>query len=120
MNTSTPESILLLSELIKTTNKLGFIPISKRFNVTQIAEYINQHNDYINTSRNVEKFTKNYVTTSMYDIGISPANLIESQQAMDSIKDPLTDVANNTIKAKQEAKNSNNPADYTTNIRGFI
>jgi len=53
----------------------------------------------------------------MYNIGISPANLIESQQALDYITKPLKDVANNTIKAKEESLE--NPANFTTNIHGI-
>ena len=53
----------------------------------------------------------------MYKIGLSPANLIESQQAMDSITKPLKDVANSTIKAQETALE--NPANFTTNIHGI-
>lgn len=55
----------------------------------------------------------------MYNIGTSPANLIESQQAMDSITKPLKDIANLTLKAIQQ-QSIDNPANYTTNIRGFV
>jgi hypothetical protein len=61
--------------------------------------YINKHNNFIYTSKDVDKFSKNYLVSSMYNIGVSPANLIESQQAMDSITGPLKDVAAETPKA---------------------
>jgi hypothetical protein len=50
----------------------------------QIVGIINHHNKYLN-SKKVTDFAKNFVVSTMYDIGISPANLIESQQAMDYI-----------------------------------
>lgn len=55
----------------------------------------------------------------MFNIGLSPANLIESQQAMDSITSPLKNVANSTDKALTP-DSSGNVANFTTNIRGFI
>jgi hypothetical protein len=64
-----------------------------------ISRYINKHNDYINTSKDVEEFSKNYVVTAMFNIGLSPANLIESQAALDSITAPLKEAANSTLKA---------------------
>jgi hypothetical protein len=54
----------------------------------------------------------------MYDIGISPANLIESQAALDSITKPLKDVANATLKALESS--IDNPANFTTNVHGFV
>jgi len=77
---------------------------------------INDHNDYINSDK-AEDFSKNYIVSSMYKIGLSPANLIESQQALDSITSPLKNVANNTIKAQEESLE--NPAGFTTNIHGI-
>jgi hypothetical protein len=89
---------------------------SVREDLPRLLEIVNEHNDYINSDK-AEDFSKNYVVASMYKIGLSPANLIESQQALDSITKPLKDVANNTIKAKEESLE--NPAGFTTNIHGI-
>jgi len=59
------------------------------------------------------------MVNSMFTIGLSPANLIESQQAMDEITGPLKAVASNTLKALNEQANDN-PADFTTNVHGFV
>jgi hypothetical protein len=89
---------------------------SVREDLPRLLEIVNEHNDYINSDK-AEDFSKNYVVASMYKIGLSPANLIESQQALDSITKPLKDVANSTIKAKEESLE--NPAGFTTNIHGI-
>lgn len=123
INNNSPEAIEMLSDFIDWCNKKGYIPSasdpSLSLAVNSIRVFINRHNNYINTSKDVEKFSKNYVVSTMYNIGISPANLIESQQALDSITGPLKEVAKLTLKALQQ-KSSDNPADYTTNIRGFV
>ena len=117
---NSPETIRIIARLIDYCNKVGYIPSASDSKyqpfVEQIAQMINDHNDYINDER-AEDFSKNYVVSSMYKIGLSPANLIESQQALDSITKPLKDVANNTIKAKEESLE--NPAGFTTNIHGI-
>lgn len=116
----TPKKIKSVAKLIDYCNKLGYIPAAKdsRYSglLEQLAQMINNHNDYINNDR-AENFSKNYVVSSMYKIGLSPANMIESQQAMDSITGPLKDVANNTIKAQEESLE--NPGGFTTNIHGI-
>lgn len=121
INTSTSESIQLLGELIRTGNRLGYIPqatnsgLNSAINV--IAQYINDHNQYINDD-SVEEYSKNYIVTSMYKIGINPANLIESQQAMDTITSPLKKVSNSTKKAKED-NSLGNVGSYATNIHGI-
>ena len=110
----------MVARYINYCNKVGYIPPAKdsRYDgfVEQLKQMINIHNDYINSDI-AEDFSKNYVVSAMYKIGLNPANMIESQQAMDSITDPLKDVANNTIKAKE--KSLENPAGFTTNIHGI-
>lgn len=127
---SNPTKIKRFSNFIKICNRLGGLPApiiigsnnqtvndsSVKEDLPKILEIVNDHNDYINDER-AEDFSKNYVVASMYKIGLSPANLIESQQALDSITKPLKDVANNTIKAKEESLE--NPAGFTTNIHGI-
>lgn len=121
INTSTLEAIRKLSIFLKYCNSKGYIPNSNNSRLqplmSKLQDIINRHNQYIYDS-NVEKFSKNYVVTSMYNIGIDPINLIESQQAMDSITGPLKSVANSTIKAQdQELGNVGN---FVTNLHGII
>ena len=115
-----PYSIRNFAKLIEYFNKLGYIPAAQDESLAPIVEKIknvvNRHNDYVNDEK-AEEFSKNYVVSSMYKIGLSPANLIESQQAMDSITGPLKSVANSTIKAQETALE--NPANFTTNIHGI-
>ena len=127
---SNPTKIERFSTFLKMCNRLGGLPApiiigsnnqtindsSVRKDLPRLLEIVNEHNNYIN-DENAEDFSKNYVVSSMYKIGLSPANLIESQQAMDSITGPLKDVANTTIKAKEESLE--NPAGFTTNIHGI-
>ena len=99
---NTPEAIRRFGKFVELCNRLGYIPKSNSpeydKTVNFIKDIINQHNDFINDD-SAEDFAKNYVVSSMYKIGLSPANLIESQQAMDSITSPLKSVSNSTIKA---------------------
>jgi hypothetical protein len=100
-------------------NEKGYIPIPQGTSnevVSSLVQVVNTHNDYIN-DENAEDFIKNFVVNSMYEIGISPANLIESQQAMDGITAPLKDVANSTKKAQTQTYD--NPFNFTTNIHGI-
>ena len=127
---SNPVKIKRFSNFIKMCNRLGGLPApiiigsnnqtindsSVREDLPRLLEIVNEHNDYINSDK-AEDFSKNYVVASMYKIGLSPANLIESQQALDSITSPLKNVANNTIKAQEESLE--NPAGFTTNIHGI-
>jgi hypothetical protein len=46
--------------------------------VDKIKKIVNKHNNYINSDK-AEEFSKNFIVATMYNIGISPANLIESQ-----------------------------------------
>lgn len=123
VNTSTVEAIEALSKFIEYCNKHQYIPSSNNsyYNlaINAIRGHINKHNNYINTSKDVAEFSKNYMVNSMFTIGLSPANLIESQQAMDAITGPLKEAANVTLKAISEQSNDN-PADFTTNIHGFV
>ena len=116
----TPQAINRFARFIDMCNKLGYVPKANHPIYEDIAkrllDIVNEHNAYINDDR-AEDFSKNYVVSSMYKIGLSPANMIESQQAMDSITEPLKDVANKTIKA--EEKSLENPANFTTNIHGI-
>ena len=116
----TPQAINRFARFINMCNKLGYVPKANHPIYEDIAkrllDIVNEHNAYINDDR-AEDFSKNYVVSSMYKIGLSPANMIESQQAMDSITEPLKDVANKTIKAKE--KSLENPANFTTNIHGI-
>lgn len=115
LNNEDVESINNLGKLIRTCNQLGFIPEHpEQFNT--ILKLINKHNEYL-SDRRAEDFSKNFIVTKMFEIGLSPANLIESQQAMDSITGPLKAVANQTIKALEETLD--NPASFTTNIHGM-
>lgn len=122
VNTNTPEAITKLGELIRLCNRLGYIPhaTSKIYEpiVKYIAEQINEHNQYINDD-SVEDFSKNYIVSSMYKIGVDPANLIESQQALDSITEQPKSIANSTKKAKKEAESLGNTASFATNIHGI-
>ena len=117
---NSPETIHIIARYIDYCNKVGYIPPAKdsRYDkfVEQLKQMVNDHNNYISNDK-AEDFSKNYVVSSMYKIGLSPANMIESQQAMDSITDPLKSVANNTIKAREESLE--NPAGFTTNIHGI-
>lgn len=121
LNNSTPESINLLGELIRFCNKINSVPIPTdsrlKGAVQTIANYINEHNNFINDD-SVEDFSKNYIVTSMYKIGTNPANLIESQQAMDTITGPLKSVANSTKKAKED-NSLGNVGSFATNIHGI-
>lgn len=123
LNISTPQSIANLSELIRICNKLGFMPeaLNIKFNkiIPTILSYINQHNEFINDN-SAEEFSKNYIVTSMYNIGANPINLIESQQAMDTITKPLKNVANSTKKAKESNDSLGNPASCATNVEGIV
>ena len=115
-----PYSIKNFAKLIEYFNRIGYIPASQDASlmpiVDKIKKIVNKHNNYINSDK-AEDFSKNFVVATMYNIGISPANLIESQQALDYITKPLKDVANNTIKAKESSLE--NPANFTTNIHGI-
>lgn len=121
VDNDTVESIDNLIKFIEQCNKLGYIPASidssMSLIVNEIVNHINRHNTYIN-NRNVEDFSKNYIVTSMYDIGISPANLIESQAALDSITEPLKEAASVTLKAIEQQ--SEHPVNFTTNIHGLV
>ena len=121
VDNDTVESINNLTKFIEQCNKLGYIPSPKDSSmsliVNEITNHINRHNNYIN-NRNVEEFSKNYIVTSMYNIGISPANLIESQAALDSITGPLKEAAESTLKAMEEQ--SEHPVNFTTNIHGLV
>lgn len=121
VDNNTVESINNLTKFIEQCNKLGYIPSSEDQSmsliVNEIVNHINKHNNYIN-NRNVEEFSKNYIVTSMYDIGISPANLIESQAALDSITGPLKEAASATLKAMEEQ--SEHPVNFTTNVHGLV
>ena len=101
---STPQAINRFARFIDMCNKLGYVPKANHPIYEDIAKrllnIVNEHNSYIHSDR-AEDFSKNYVVSSMYKIGLSPANMIESQQAMDSITDPLKKVANSTIKAQE-------------------
>lgn len=115
-----PYNIRNFAKFIEYCNLIGCIPAAQDKSmdsiVEQIRDVVNKHNDYINSDK-AKDFSKNYVVSSMYKIGLSPANLIESQQAMDSITGPLKSVANSTIKAQETALE--NPANFTTNIHGI-
>lgn len=115
-----PYNIKNFAKLIEYFNRIGYIPASQDASlapiVDKIKKIVNKHNNYINSDK-AEDFSKNFVVATMYNIGISPANLIESQQALDYITKPLKDVANNTIKAKESSLE--NPANFTTNIHGI-
>ena len=117
---STPQAINRFARFIDMCNKLGYVPKANHPIYEDIAKrllnIVNEHNNYIHDDR-AEDFSKNYVVSSMYKIGLSPANMIESQQAMDSITDPLKKVANSTIKAQEQSLE--NPANFTTNIHGI-
>lgn len=117
---NTPQAINRFARFIDMCNKLGYVPKANHPIYEDVAkrllDIVNEHNAYINDDR-AEDFSKNYVVSSMYKIGLSPANMIESQQAMDSITEPLKDVASKTIKAKE--KSLENPANFTTNIHGI-
>ena len=117
---STPQAINRFARFIDMCNKLGYVPKANHPIYEDIAKrllnIVNEHNSYIHSDR-AEDFSKNYVVSSMYKIGLSPANMIESQQAMDSITDPLKKVANSTIKAQEQSLE--NPANFTTNIHGI-
>lgn len=121
LNLNSPETIDLFARFVKYCNNIGYIPNAseQRFQsiANQLKDIINEHNDYINNN-SAEDFSKNYVVSTMYKIGISPANLIESQQAMDTITGPLKKVANSTIKA--EDSSLENPGMFTTNIHGIV
>lgn len=120
VNLNNPYNIRNFAKFIEYCNTIGCIPAAQDKSmeplIEQIKDIINNHNDYINSAK-AEEFSKNYVVSSMYNIGLSPANLIESQQAMDSITGPLKDVANATIKAQETSLE--NPANFTTNIHGI-
>lgn len=117
---NTPEAIRRFGKFVELCNRLGYIPKSNSpeydKTVNFIKDIINQHNDFINDD-SAEDFAKNYVVSSMYKIGLSPANLIESQQAMDSITSPLKSVSNSTIKAQDTSLD--NPGSFVTNIHGI-
>ena len=116
----TPQAIRRFAKFIDMCNKLGYVPKANHPIYEDVAknllDIVNKHNNYIHSDE-AEDFSKNYVVSSMYKIGLSPANMIESQQAMDSITDPLKKVANNTIKAQEQSLE--NPANFTTNIHGI-
>jgi hypothetical protein len=84
VNDTTPEALEKLGKLIRICNKLGYVPDTPNSNtswqtvINYIASQINIHNDYIN-DESVDDFSKNFIVNSMYEIGIDPANLIESQ-----------------------------------------
>ena len=118
-----PEAIENLAKFINYCNDKGYIPGSNAQSLSAglyyIQTYVNKHNNYLNTNKNVEEFSKNFIVTSMFDIGISPANLIESQAALDSITGPLKDAASATLKAIQQ-DSLDNPANFTTNVHGLV
>lgn len=124
LNIGTPSAIKSLAKLVKLCNKLGYIPNHVVNNsafqsiVKNIADSINEHNLYIN-DESVEKFSKNFIVTSMFNIGLSPANLIESQQALDSSKAPFKSVAESTKKAKAEQNARGNVGSFMTNVLGI-
>lgn len=122
LKNDTPENLIKLGNFIRMCNRLGYIPRpmeeSQNLTVNTIKQYVNKHNNYINESKNVAQFAKNYVTSAMYDIGMSPANLIISQQAMDSITAPLKNAAEATLKAMEISQD--NPGSFTTNVHGFV
>ena len=132
IDTSTPEKIRRLGEFLRLANRGKGLPqpliitekgnkidksISRDF-LNLILSYVNEHNQFIN-DESVEEFSKNYIVTSMYKIGINPANLIESQQALDSITKPLKDAANSTKKANEEKYSLGNVGSCATNIHGI-
>ena len=116
----TPQAIRRFAKFIDMCNKLGYVPKANHPIYEDVAknllDIVNKHNNYIHSDK-AEDFSKNYVVSSMYKIGLSPANMIESQQAMDSITEPLKRVANSTIKAQEQSLE--NPANFTTNIHGI-
>lgn len=119
VNTKTPEAIRRLGELITKCNNLHFIPEIQGMPTEkhqQIVQIINKHNTY---NKDSEEYSKNYIVSAMYDIGLNPINLVESQQAMDEIKSPLKKIAENTKKAQKD-DSLGNPGSFLTNIKGLI
>jgi hypothetical protein len=76
-----PYNIRNFAKFIEYCNRIGYIPASQDKSlepiIEQIKNIVNKHNDYINSDK-AEDFSKNYVVSTMYKIGLSPANLIES------------------------------------------
>jgi len=120
LSLNNPQSIKIFANFINMCNKLGYVPKPNHPIYENVAnkllKIVNEHNAYINDD-SAEDFSKNYVVSSMYKIGLSPANLIESQQAMDSITGPIKDIANSTLKATVTSQD--NPGSFITNIHGI-